>query len=59
MNWETCLNCTHSNADRTNDFGEIRCEKFHTYVEPTYKCDYHSCKGIQELAEKLKRSDAG
>lgn len=39
---DICLNCKHSDSDRTNDLGEIRCTKFSTFVKPSECCHSHS-----------------
>ena len=60
MNNESCLSCEHCDPDRTNDLGETRCTRFSTFTKVLYSCDYYTPrfnKALQELAEKLKRSD--
>ena len=57
MNYGCCLSCEHCDPDRKNNLGEVRCKRFSTFVEPSSWCDYHSDKYIQELVEKLKRSN--
>lgn len=54
MSMGTCLNCEHCDTNRTNDIGEVRCKRFSTFVSVLHRCDFYLCKGINELAEKLK-----
>ena len=57
MNAISCLTCIHCDTSRKNDLGEVRCKRFSTFVNVLHKCDFHSSGTIQELAEKLKRSE--
>lgn len=50
----SCINCDHSNAKRTNDEGKIRCKKFHIYMRQDDWCQYHYSK---EIAERLAQME--
>lgn len=54
MNIQKCFNCAYSNTIRQNDLGEIRCEKFHTFVHTHSSCDYYCEKGIEKLVELIR-----
>lgn len=57
MNCRTCLTCAHSNALRQNDLGEIRCQKFSTFVKPSESCSFYINEKIKELQDNLKRGE--
>ncbi len=57
MNFSGCINCYHSNTDRRNDLGEIRCVKFSAFVKPSQCCNSYINKSIKELQENLKRGE--
>lgn len=48
-----CKFCMHSDSTRTNDIGEIRCKKFHTYVSQFSCCDYFDTEANAKLKEML------
>lgn len=48
-----CRFCIHSDGTRTNDIGEIRCKKFHTYVSRFSYCDYFDTESNAQLKEML------
>ena len=55
MNCKCCLTCAYSNALRRNDLGEVRCEKFSTFVKPSDCCSFHLSEAIKELKEGLQK----
>jgi hypothetical protein len=57
MNCKNCLTCAYSNTLRQNDLGEIRCQKFSTFVKPSECCSFHITEGIKELQDNLKRGE--
>ena len=57
MNGKFCFACEHSNENRTNISGEIRCEKLHKYVNPKHRCEIYASKSMKELLKKLRDGD--
>jgi hypothetical protein len=55
MQINQCYACDHCNASRTNSLGQMRCARFHTYVDAMHGCDcFCSSKSNQECMEILK-----
>lgn len=46
-----CKSCMYSDSTRTNDIGEIRCKKLHTFVSPFSYCDYFETQANAKLKE--------
>lgn len=44
MGMGMCLNCKHCDPTRTNNIDQVRCKLFHTYVNPSDRCDHYSFK---------------
>lgn len=50
---KNCKSCMYSDSTRTNNIGEIRCKKFHTYISPISYCDYFDTEANAKLKEML------
>lgn len=44
MNQKMCLICENADCNRTNELKQIRCKKFHTFVDAYSGCDYFTSK---------------
>lgn len=49
MDAKECRFCNHCDVNRINDFGQMRCTRFNTFVNLFDWCDYF----ISETSEKL------
>ena len=57
MNVGECRFCKHCDLNRTNDFEQVRCTKFSTYVNLFDRCDYFISESearLKELKENAK-----
>lgn len=53
MGVNMCIVCEHCDAERTNDFEQVRCKKFSTYVNPFNRCSYFTNKETRALLDMV------
>lgn len=46
MGMGICLNCEHCDPNRTNSLDQVRCKLFHTFVNPSYRCNHHKFETV-------------
>ena len=57
-NIKMCNFCIHCDTTRTNDFGQVRCKRFSTYVDIMSCCDYFLSEETKLLMDALdERAD--
>lgn len=44
-----CINCDYGDKKRTNNKGQIRCNKFNTYKEKSSVCAHHTDNELEQL----------
>lgn len=54
MNAKECRFCKYCDVNRTNDFKQVRCKRFSTYVDLFDYCDYFTPDGMDKILRILK-----
>lgn len=55
MGMNMCLVCEHCDPNRINDFDQVRCKRFSTYVDPLNWCDYFTNQETRDLLDMINR----